>query len=450
MQIAGIENGMRFLVTGTGRCGTGYIAKVLQSSGVQCGHEAVFSLGGLTAAWKALEGHPEIEADSSWLAAPFLRSGILAEAQVVHLVRHPKRVVESLLRIGFFDDDSPYAEYAEYAYIRLPELRNLETAEERAVHFCLEWNRMIEKALADCDHVRWRVEDEPLELLHELGLQFNEVSVYKNRRYNSRAGKRVDFSMDNWPELCQMAERYGYDKEPVAYDPVVYWSMLMERYLPDVAVNAALDIAMSAGMNGFTRITVPYGRVDAVRNLITDAFMSVPGNPEDILIMLDCDHAHPADIVTRLASRMKHNLEIGVLGALAFRRSAPFDPMWFVRQDDGSLLNPAEFDGDVYECSAVGSAAIGIKRWVLAEIEKAGFPYPFRYEYRERRNGWRSSEDMYFAKLCEELKIKQFVDCGIETPHLKLTGVGRKDWDSYKEQNPHILTEMREVQQEEA
>ena len=83
----------RFVICGTGRCGTGSAAQMLANAGVVCGHEAAFTPWGYCKRW-GLTG------DVSWLAQPHLKHfrGI-----VVHLVRAPQDTVQSMLDTGKFD-----------------------------------------------------------------------------------------------------------------------------------------------------------------------------------------------------------------------------------------------------------------------------------------------------------------------------------------------------------
>ncbi|SCL31986.1 hypothetical protein GA0070616_4368 [Micromonospora nigra] len=90
---------MRFVVTGSGRCGTKYLATLLTAAGVRCGHEQVYNADG-PPIWPA-----GLRADSSWMAVPHLPLPL----PVVLLVRHPLAVVRSWVEIGFFtvDVDNP-------------------------------------------------------------------------------------------------------------------------------------------------------------------------------------------------------------------------------------------------------------------------------------------------------------------------------------------------------
>ena len=64
---------LRVVVTGTGRSGTGFAARWLTSAGIPCGHEAFFSHRGYDKALVRLDlKYPELAAESSWMAAPYL------------------------------------------------------------------------------------------------------------------------------------------------------------------------------------------------------------------------------------------------------------------------------------------------------------------------------------------------------------------------------------------
>jgi hypothetical protein len=97
----------RAVITGTGRSGTGYMARlVTEATGhATCGHEGWFAeLGDRT---------PGLDVDSSWLALPDIEAGTWA-GPVVHVVRHPVACVASLLRTEFFGMHvgTPYPAFA--------------------------------------------------------------------------------------------------------------------------------------------------------------------------------------------------------------------------------------------------------------------------------------------------------------------------------------------------
>lgn len=216
--------GLWLFITGTGRCGTGYLSQVLTSIGVNCTHEGVFNPN-----WADDPGHPPVEelrrrvrlnqdnawwgwqAEASWLAAPYLDIPELEGCTVVQLTRHPKPTIDSNVRMGAFGPR--YQKYTDFQLQFLPDLLDYETIAERAAYYYVRWNQMIEP-YAD---IRWRVEDSTIELLDRLGLDWKDKPIYGNKRYNTRGwDKKSDVDLDGLPEplrseLQEITERYGYE-----------------------------------------------------------------------------------------------------------------------------------------------------------------------------------------------------------------------------------------------
>lgn len=94
-----------FVVTGTGRCGTGYMAQVLTDLGVPCGHEQVWTDQGV-------RPQPQLAGDASWMAIPDLDS---YRGTVIHLVRNPLDVINSLVGIKFFSDPATHGDHHRFA-----------------------------------------------------------------------------------------------------------------------------------------------------------------------------------------------------------------------------------------------------------------------------------------------------------------------------------------------
>jgi hypothetical protein len=415
---------LRYLITGTGRNGTGYAAQVLASAGVPCGHEQAFGYEGPV--------QSQFAAEASWMAAPWL-DALENDVRIMHLVRNPRDVILSLLRIGFFDDDPPERSrpYVNFAMRHCPELAECRTPQARAATFYVTWNRRIEAALERRPNAaRVQVETGPEGILAALGIEIPEGSLFDDRQYNSRRGDPVVFEIEDLApqlqrDLQAIANDYGYSLEPEPRDPQVYWAVLWERNVLFQAADALLDVSAICMQHGYTRIAVPYMAVDDARNQITALFLSGDGSPEDTLVMLDNDHAHPRDIVPALATRPE-----GVVGALAFRRWPPHDPLWFVRQEDGSIRQPAEWvAGQVYECDAVGAGAIAIKRWVFERLLRQGVEPPF-WRMTYGKGGTR--EDMSFALACERAGIKHACHTGVQIPHLSTAYVDSTTWQNYR------------------
>ena len=436
---------LKYLITGTGRCGTGYLSRVFASAGVPCAHEGIFTHDGLGGAIGRFADIGELEGEASWMMTPFLDEEKITDgATVIHLIRHPRDTIESLVRMGLFSDDPPKRRkpYADFARLHMPDAFTMfKNPINRAAFFFIEWNKRIAKRCAELPDTRlWRLENDPAELLASLDI-VPEGPLYAYPRYNAAVAPLVQVELEDirtilHGDLLGFCGEHGYDFNKPRPQPRVFWSVMMERTIHNYAVSSLLDLAMAAGMSNMPRIGALYGRTDAARNLICHSFLQLSRHPDDKIIMLDCDHQHPPDILERLAARPE-----GVVAALAFRRSAPYEPMFFVRQN-GRLRKPGEFERIVYECDAVGTGAIAIKRSALDTLMKAGYNYFFRYEYTDE--DWRSSEDMYFARICEEAGIKHHVDCSLETPHLRTTNVTSEDWFEFRDKHPELLSESEQ------
>jgi hypothetical protein len=153
---------------------------VLSRLGLRCGHEVVFG-----PATRSFPGFGTQHGDSSWLAVPFLDQLPTGEdgAVVLHRVRHPLKVVRSLLGVRFFDDRSsaflsadvayttvkwrvrevlmalgevepsdkgarPHARYRAYVRTFAPEVWPEPTPAERALRYWVGWNRRVEAVAA--------------------------------------------------------------------------------------------------------------------------------------------------------------------------------------------------------------------------------------------------------------------------------------------------------------
>lgn len=229
----------KYLITGTGRCGTLFVANLLTSMGFPCSHEAIFTPMGIEWAREVMDGkrpcensrisegkrcipedpNSEFVAESSYMAAPFLKE---LDTQVIHVVRNPLDVVASLVGDGFkqfssktptnFEDDPAHFEYEKFMYEHVPELGGDMTQLERGCMFYVRWNEMIEKSgKVSLFH---RIEDET-DRVRDF-LRFSGETYYENRRCNSVESRR------KWElseirntrikeQIFEMSRRYGYD-----------------------------------------------------------------------------------------------------------------------------------------------------------------------------------------------------------------------------------------------
>jgi hypothetical protein len=202
---------LKYVVVGTGRCGTVFMARYLTSLGIPCGHEAVFDWQGLSKAQKIfndsylphlsyvstmtlqkgewipeptwLDDLSKIEADSSYMSAPFLCDPILENTSIIHVVRDPVKVVHSFCHhIDYFKSDSPNNPYESFIYKHLPELSKNMPQYDRACLFYVAWNELIEKSNVS---LFYRIEDDPKVVAGFLNK--DSENAFANKKSNSLA-----------------------------------------------------------------------------------------------------------------------------------------------------------------------------------------------------------------------------------------------------------------------
>jgi hypothetical protein len=203
----------RFVVTGTGRSGTGYLSKVLTKLGVPCFHEETFTPAGVDWEWR--------RGDSSWMAAPHLPH---FDGYVLHLVRDPLDVINSMTGIGFFDDTLEAREahgmWRLFAEEHAPQVFGLSDPVERAMAWYVEWNRLIERYADKRLQVETVTGEDLLDLVrasgawhspHEIQQAIDKVDTTINTR------RRASLTWDDLPdgetldELRIMVKEYGYE-----------------------------------------------------------------------------------------------------------------------------------------------------------------------------------------------------------------------------------------------
>lgn len=212
------RRGWWLTITGTGYCGTGYLSRVLNSVNVKCTHEGIFSPDNeiitrmttrISNAWWGWQ------AESSWLAMPYLVYPQMSKMTVVHLVRHPIRVISTIVRMKGFEENTGGPFYA-FQCRHLPELLEPRNQLDKAALFYIRWNQLIEPHTT----VRWRIEDDVLRLLDQLQIEYDGKDVFMDTSFNSHYGygyeEKLDANLNDVSEplrteLRMMTERYGYE-----------------------------------------------------------------------------------------------------------------------------------------------------------------------------------------------------------------------------------------------
>jgi len=101
-----MTNKLKYLIIGTGRCGTGYFQKSFNNSGLNCGHENIFNSNDDDKNCQQYLKNQIFVAESSWAAAPYIDEPWFSEEiKIIHLIRNPVDVVRSFYELSFFSKE---------------------------------------------------------------------------------------------------------------------------------------------------------------------------------------------------------------------------------------------------------------------------------------------------------------------------------------------------------
>lgn len=201
-----------FVIIGTGRSGTTFIAKHFQKGGVRISHEQYFTHKGPYLRNPGRDWRTRGEA--SWLAVPYLPHRSMP---AIHQVRHPHAVIASLFKIGFFDSRY-YAEHKPFADFARRHFTFSDDPLQSSLRWYLEWNQRCEQ-ITDRRYRIEHVADSADRIEAWLGLEIGLRSISSATDINTRAAVFDVGALDiaqairqfpEYPALEVMCERYGY------------------------------------------------------------------------------------------------------------------------------------------------------------------------------------------------------------------------------------------------
>lgn len=205
------NHNIKYIITGTPRSGTGFMAKLFTSAGVPIGHEMFFGMPGHGYYPRNAQG------DSSWMAVPFMHN--FTEAKIIHIVRNPLDTIASLLhRETFSDDRLANSIYTFFKMKRLPVLKRFEGM-DRYIAFYLYWNKEIDMI----ETYRVKLEDmadNPTPLLDKLEID-HKNKVLSSAKYNDSKRPPTKLTLDNFKtcnkellrKFITLSNSYGYNLE---------------------------------------------------------------------------------------------------------------------------------------------------------------------------------------------------------------------------------------------
>lgn len=206
-----------FVITGSGRNGTGYIAALFNELDVPVGHEEVFHenilLNGDPINWRGWRG------DASWMAAFKLEEIKLMRAKIVHLMRDPLKTVASYAKVisnpTWHSYDNPFYTILEPLLGNDPNNLINEAAN-------IVWN--LHKRIPKYADITVRVEDltDPEKLfdfLGQLGMRRDRTAIERAYSQVSETFNTIEPDPISWNDITDeqirvrlqgLAESHGY------------------------------------------------------------------------------------------------------------------------------------------------------------------------------------------------------------------------------------------------
>lgn len=184
---------------------------------------------------------------------------------------------------------------------------------------------------------------------------------------------------------------------------------------------------------GVERVDFHYStgvRTDKNRNTLIQNILETDATH---ILWLDADMIYPADILRQYVT-LKPDLDI--MGCLYFKRSYPFDPIAYVRNDNPEKpfrwLDPRKVnevdDKTVIEVDGLGFGGVLVKTDVYRKMGDnkwmnygAGFHLPFK-------NKESLTHDLVFCQKAQEYGFKIYLHPRVRPKHLATMQIGEEQW----------------------
>ena len=191
--------------------------------GIKCGHESIFDYSSDNIIKNRLFNknervisristrnggwidEKEIEADSSYLAAPYLDWPELENTKIIHVFRNPIDVISSFsIDFGYFAKKEPNAAnpfnelgFEQKIWRFLPGLSEIESNLERVCYFYYQWNKLIEEKSKNKQVLKIKIEDDKKneKIAEFLNININNINLFNNQKENSfSSGNKIKLS----------------------------------------------------------------------------------------------------------------------------------------------------------------------------------------------------------------------------------------------------------------
>lgn len=207
---------MRYLITGTPRSGTTYVADLLTRVGLDCAHETALRSPYPDGRFRI---SPSVHwGESSWMAAAAMD---IFSVPKIHLVRAPVDVIESMYHVGWIRTDL----FRPFIEPHCPKVFKIPYSPDRLARFWLDWNALVDRHRIERWHVATISAAHLRAMAASLAVDVGEdecqavLDVTPTNVNHIKKGPRLplslaDFSSGIGGELQRRARRYGI---PLSY-----------------------------------------------------------------------------------------------------------------------------------------------------------------------------------------------------------------------------------------
>jgi len=223
-----------------------------------------------------------------------------------------------------------------------------------------------------------------------------------------------------------------------------------------IPVRDTVNAATATALTHTDWTWIPPGRY-VNRNIIQGNILPLQRNGAvqrmigDWLMFIDDDMVwYPKDIGRLVAAR--DEVDADIMGALCFRRSAPYQPTLFMRENptSGAYNYLEDWTEDIVEVDATGMAFVLIHKRVFEMI--IGSPMP-PYGVRIGMNPteffrWTGvfGEDLQFCQDAKAVGARIFVDTRIEIGHVSEIEVRRRHFlQEVRDRDPEVSAERQRI-----
>ena len=163
----------KFVIIGTPRSGTTYIADVWGGLGMSCGHEKIFQNWGQNLETFAGWGITWMQGVASYSAMPFVDK--IEEPHVVfHQIRDKQKTVESIMAFGWLSENPGYMNFQNFLdYHCDGELFKIKDYKERVEKFYDIWNHKCSLVADYSYNVEELNTDKMLDMCAMIGVNFD-------------------------------------------------------------------------------------------------------------------------------------------------------------------------------------------------------------------------------------------------------------------------------------